>query len=75
MTGLLWDRPLVTQDKHAAMLALAELGRGRVCHVYELWEKLLWHGHLTQQQFEDVMGAASKRDRSIPAIPWRQLHP
>lgn len=62
---------LVTQDKHAAMLALAELGRGRVCHPYELWEHLLSQGCLTRQQFGDLMNATNKRDRSIPAVPWR----
>lgn len=65
---------LVTQDKHAAMLALAELGRGRVCHPYELWEHLLSQGHLTPQQFDDLMNATSRRDRSIPAVPWRLRH-
>jgi hypothetical protein len=76
LTDPVGDSVLVTQDKLAALLALAELGRGRVCHPYELWEQLLSKGLLTQQQFQDLMGAASRRDKSIPAIPWRlQPHP
>jgi len=65
------DSVLVTEDKQAAMLALKELGRGRVCHLYELWEQLLSQGHLTRPQFDELMGATSRRDNSIPAIPWR----
>jgi hypothetical protein len=65
------DSVLVTQDKHAAILALAELGNGRVCHPYELWDQLQSQGHLSDQQLSDLMDATSRRDRSIPAIPWR----
>lgn len=75
LTDPVGDSVLVTQDKLAAMLALAELGRGRVRHPYELWEEMLSQGHLTQRQFEDLMNATSRSDKSIPAIPWRQLHP
>lgn len=75
LTDPVGDSVLVTQDKLAAMLALAELGRGRVCHPYELWEQLQAQGNLTQNQFQDLMRATSRRDRSIPAIPRRQRHP
>ncbi len=64
------DSVLVTRDKHAAMLALAELGRGRVCHPYDLFERLRSQGYLTQQQFEVLMNSTSRNDPSIP-IPWR----
>jgi hypothetical protein len=64
------DSVLVTRDKHAAMLALAELGRERVCHPYELFEYLHSRGCLTQQQFEDLLNSTSRKDKSIP-IPWR----
>ena len=64
------DSILVTRDKHAAMLALAELGRGRVCHAYELFEYLYSRGSLTQQKFKDLLEFTSKRDKSIP-VPLR----
>lgn len=35
------DACLVTDDKHAAFLALAELGRGRVATPFDLWDDLL----------------------------------
>ena len=68
------DSVLVTQDKLAAMLALAELGRGRVCHPYELWAHLLAQNYVTRQQFVDLMQATGRRDRSIPERPWRLRH-
>jgi hypothetical protein len=67
---------LVTQDKPAAMLATAELGIGSVCYPYELWDRLRFRGHLTEQQFTDLMNAMWKRDKTIPALPWRMRpHP
>ncbi len=66
---------LVTQDKHAAMLATAELGIGRVCHPYEFWGRLHSRGHLKEPKFTDLMNATQRGDQSI-AIPWRmQPHP
>ena len=64
------DSILVTRDKLAAMLALAELGRGRVCHPYEFFEYLFNNGYLTGQQFNDLVETTRKGDQSIP-IPWR----
>lgn len=64
------DSILVTRDKLAAMLALAELGRGRVCHPYEFFEYLLNNRYLTGQQFNDLVETTRKGDQSIP-IPWR----
>jgi hypothetical protein len=64
------DSVIVSRRKHAAMLALSELGRGRVCHPYELFEHLLSRGHLTQQQFDDLMNVTRRSDQSIP-VPWR----
>jgi len=61
---------LVTRDKHAAMLALAELGNGRVCHPYEFFEHLYDQGCLARQQFEDLLNTTRRGDQSIP-IPWR----
>jgi hypothetical protein len=65
------DSVLVTLDKVAAMLALAELGRGRVCHPYELWDDLRLRHYLDEPQFNDLLQATAKRSRGIPAIPWR----
>lgn len=65
------DSVFVTQDKLAAMLALAELGRTKVCHSYELWNEMLSNNYLTQQQFRDLMTASANRDKSIPAVPRR----
>jgi hypothetical protein len=60
----------VTRDKHAAMVALSELGRGRVCHPYELFEYLCSRGCLTQQQFDNLKNSTKIQDQSIK-IPWR----
>jgi len=74
MTDPSGDSVVVSRDKHAVMLALTELGRGRVCHPYELFEYLLSRGYLAQQQFEDLKNIMSRSDQSIP-IPWRlSLH-
>ena len=64
------DSILVTRDKLAAMLALAELGRGRVSHPYEFFEYLFKKRYLTSQQFDDLAVSTRKADQSIP-IPWR----
>ena len=64
------DSIFVTRDKLAAMLALAELGRGRVCHPYEFFEYLFNRGYLTEQQFGDLVDLTRKADQSIPT-PWR----
>ncbi|MFH0821451.1 MAG: hypothetical protein V2B18_01780 [Pseudomonadota bacterium] len=64
------DAVLVSRDKHAVTLALAELGRGHVCHPYELFAYLHSQGYLAQQQFEDLKNRTGKKDPSIP-IPWR----
>ena len=70
LTHLDEDPVLVTRDKHAAMVALAELGRGGVCHPFEFFEYLRSQGCLTQQQFDNLMNSTKKHDNSIN-IPWR----
>lgn len=66
---------LVTQDKHAAFLALAELGRSRVCHPFELWNHFWTEGRLEEAQYRDLMDRTTRMDRSLPGVPWRFLPP
>jgi hypothetical protein len=76
LTDSTGESVFVTQDKHAALLALAELGRGKVCHPYELWEALLSSNVIDREQFTALMNAVCSRDKSIPDTPWRlRLNP
>jgi len=61
---------LVTSDKHAAFLALAELGRCRVCHPYEFSRHLFSQHRISENQYKALMERTSKADQSIPEIPW-----
>ncbi len=51
------------------LLALAELGCGRVAHSYDLWLYLRGEGLLDENQFYRLCEAARKNDQS--AIPLR----
>jgi len=65
------DAVLVTLDKRAAMLALAELGRGRVAHAFDLWLHLRDGGLITETQFAAICEATRRNDHGLPDIPLR----
>ena len=65
------DAVLVTRDKHAALLALSELGKCRVCHPYELWSHLHEADRITAAQYRALLDRSAREDTSLPGIPWR----
>jgi hypothetical protein len=64
----------VTHDKRAALTALAELGRGRGAHTFDLWIRLHASGHVTDEQFAALCERTAKRDDGLPGVPWRVTH-
>lgn len=60
---------LVTGDKRAAFLALAELGRGGAAHPSELWLHLHEQGLVSSTQFEELCRQTSLREQC--PIPLR----
>ena len=70
----LTDRPdaiFVAVDKRAALLALAELGCGRVAHAFDLWIHLRDQGLISQVQFEKLCEMTLNKDQSLPGVPRR----
>lgn len=65
------DAILVAVDKHAALIALAELGCGRVAHAFDLWIHLRDRSLISQQQFGGLCERTRKGDQSLPGIPRR----
>lgn len=63
------DAVFVAQDKGAAFLALAELGRGRAAHPTDLWLRLLEQGLVSSAQFEKLCELTRKSDQS--RVPLR----
>ncbi|MBI5490512.1 MAG: hypothetical protein HY905_24470 [Deltaproteobacteria bacterium] len=61
----------VTHDKRAALTALAELGRGRVAHTFDLWIHLHASGRVTDEQFAALCERTAKRNDGLPGVPWR----
>ena len=61
----------VTSDKAAASLALAELGRSRVCHPVEFWQNLLDDGMIIKTQWQSLLQRSLREDQSLPGVPWR----
>ena len=62
---------IVTCDKAAATLALAELGRARVCHALEFWKNLQDESLVTASQWEALSERLLRADTSLPGLPWR----
>jgi hypothetical protein len=62
---------LVTVDKRASVLALAELGRYRVAHAFDLWLKLRESRLLSENQFKALCMATLKSDQSLNNMPLR----
>jgi hypothetical protein len=65
------DAILVSGDKRAAFLALAELGRSRAAHPSELWLHLLDSGLVTTAQFEDLCERTSRAEQCPVPIRCR----
>lgn len=65
------DAVFVTADKKAAMEALSELGRTRVCHPFEFWNNLLRESLISESEWNGLCGRQLRGDRSLPGIPWR----
>ena len=63
------DAVLVVVDRRAAILALAELGCGRVAHAHDLWLHLRENGLVGPQQFDALVDATCKKDQS--KVPLR----
>lgn len=61
----------VVTDKQATVLALAELGRGRVAHAFDFWDYLHREGLVSESELESVASATLKRDQGLPGLPWR----
>jgi hypothetical protein len=65
------DAILVTVDKKAAMLALAELGCGRVAHAFDLWLDLRDNHLVTDNQFAKLCQDTLRSDQGIKSMPLR----
>ena len=66
------DAVFVCADLRAAFTALAELGRGRVAHPFDVWLDLRERGWLTFGAFERLCRMTRKHDRGgLPRMPER----
>lgn len=61
----------VTYDKRAALTALAELGRGRVAHGFDVWLDLLDLGWIRRGQFDTLCKLSRKNDPGLERMPGR----
>lgn len=61
----------VTSDQRATVTALAELGRGRVAHPFDLWLDLLRQGRIGRSQFEKLCEATRNKDQGLERMPTR----
>jgi hypothetical protein len=65
------DAVLVLEDKRAALTALAELGRARVAHSFDLWIDLLDVGAVTPGEFQRLCKKTRGRDGGLNRMPSR----
>ena len=65
------DAIFVTQDKGAALVALAELGMGRVATPFDLWHELAGRGLISRDQFQLLCESTRKSDSAWPGVPAR----
>lgn len=61
----------VTADKRASLTALAELGRSRVCHPFDLWLELLDAALISGSGFQELCEATRKKDLGLERMPGR----
>jgi hypothetical protein len=64
------DAIFVSCDKLAVTLALAELGRGRVAHPFELWERFHEEKWITSQELDGLLRSTKAQNQGL-SIPWR----
>jgi hypothetical protein len=65
------DAIFVTVDKRAALLALAELGCGRVAHAFDLWLHLREQDLISPDQLVQLCEDTKKSDQSLNNLPLR----
>lgn len=68
------DTVFVSQDKRAAFIALAELGRPRVAHPYDLWIDLLENDIVSIADFQHLCEQTRRKehhDKSLRRLPDR----
>lgn len=65
------DAVFVSADKRAALIALAELGRHRVAHAFDVWIDLRRRGWLSAEAFGQLCELTRKHDQGLPRIPGR----
>jgi len=61
----------VTADKRAALIALAELGRERVAHPFDLWLELRDGGGVAAEAFQSLCTATRNADQGLERMPDR----
>jgi hypothetical protein len=64
------DAVVVMEDKRAAFMALAELGRSRVAHPFDLWIELLESGAVSTADFEHLCERSRRKDRDLLRRAW-----
>lgn len=68
------DAFFVTQDRAAALVALAELGPGRVATPFDLWHDLEEKALISRNQCQELCDATYKSAKDLlPGIPRRIL--
>ena len=65
------DTVFVCADRRAALTALAELGRARVAHPFDLWIDLRDRAWLTGSEFAALCTLTRKHDQGLPRLPGR----
>lgn len=65
------DGVFVTADRRAALTALAELGRTRVAHPFDLWIELLNGDALTPEEFRALCNRTRQKDQGLVRMPGR----
>ena len=65
------DAILVTSDRRAALTALAELGRGRVAHPFDLWLHLKQNRGLDGNDFRALCERTHRGDQGLRRMPTR----
>lgn len=65
------DTVFVSADKRAVLIALAELGRHRVAHAFDVWIDLKQRGWLSSETFSHLCELTHKHDQGLPRLPSR----
>lgn len=65
------DAVFVCADKRASLTALAELGRERVAHPFDLWLDLRKRKWLSPRGFDQLCQLTRKHDQGLPRMPRR----